>query len=194
MITLSPGCLCDVCAEEYGSRNLPHSIPCGESDIPPVLGEIFCSSYPAASGHVLCLNCCNNIVKKTPSRLSPVCPFCRVQFTADSVRLIRIDCGSGFVTPKRVTSPAHDHHDVGEDDVLLFNPGTVKTRAEAKRLESKVAQVAAKKCSVEEVTTLHRELQDWLQSDKLDEQVRRINPHSLFSTPDLLSADLVPSA
>ena len=75
-----------------------------------------------------------------------------------------------------------------------FNPGTVKTRAEAKRLESKVAQVAAKKCSVEEVTTLHRELQDWLQSDKLDEQVRRINPHSLFFTPDLLSADLVPSA
>lgn len=31
MITLSPGCLCDVCAEEYGPRNLPHSIPCGES-------------------------------------------------------------------------------------------------------------------------------------------------------------------
>ena len=31
MITLSPGSLCDVCAEEYGPHNLPHSIPCGES-------------------------------------------------------------------------------------------------------------------------------------------------------------------
>lgn len=53
MITLSPGCLCDVCAEEYGSRNLPHSIPCGEPDIPLVLGEIFCSSYPAFRSRTL---------------------------------------------------------------------------------------------------------------------------------------------
>ncbi len=61
---------------------------------------------------------------------------------------------------------------MGEDDVLLFKPGHTKTRAAARRLESKVAQVAAKKCSVEEVTTLHKELQDWLQSDRLDDQVR----------------------
>ena len=30
MITLSPGSLCDVCAEEYGPHNYPHCIPCGE--------------------------------------------------------------------------------------------------------------------------------------------------------------------
>lgn len=30
MITLNPGSLCDVCAEEYGPHNHPHSIPCGE--------------------------------------------------------------------------------------------------------------------------------------------------------------------
>ena len=30
MIALSPGSLCDVCAEEYGPHNYPHSIPCGE--------------------------------------------------------------------------------------------------------------------------------------------------------------------
>jgi hypothetical protein len=29
MLTLSPGCACDVCAEEYGPHRLPHSIPCG---------------------------------------------------------------------------------------------------------------------------------------------------------------------
>lgn len=30
MITLNTGSLCDVCAEEYGPHNYPHSIPCGE--------------------------------------------------------------------------------------------------------------------------------------------------------------------
>ena len=33
MITLNPGSLCDVCAEEYGPHNYPHSIPCGEFQI-----------------------------------------------------------------------------------------------------------------------------------------------------------------
>ncbi|KAI0635135.1 hypothetical protein C8Q77DRAFT_1055030 [Trametes polyzona] len=165
MITLSPGSLCDVCAEEYGAHNLPHSIPCG---------------------HVLCLNCCNNIIAKTPARLTPACPFCRVSFSSDAIRLIRIDVGSGWSTPRKTTVEAHDHIDIGEDDVLLFNPGNVKTRAEARRLESKVAKVAAKKCSVEEVTTLHKELQDWLNSDKLDEQTS-----SLQLSAALLRAILV---
>ena len=30
MLSLNPGCICDVCAEEYGPRNLPHSISCGQ--------------------------------------------------------------------------------------------------------------------------------------------------------------------
>ena len=34
MFSLNPGSLCDVCAEEYGSHNYPHSIPCGESPFP----------------------------------------------------------------------------------------------------------------------------------------------------------------
>jgi len=47
----------------------------------------------------------------------------------------------------------------------------MKARAEARRLEHKVAKVAAKKCSLEEVTTLRKELEDWLQSDvKRDDQ------------------------
>ncbi|KAH9849390.1 hypothetical protein C2E23DRAFT_389653 [Lenzites betulinus] len=165
MITLSPGSLCDVCADEYGARNLPHSIPCG---------------------HVLCLSCCNNIIEKSPPRSTPACPFCRVPFSSDDIRRIRIDFGSGWSTPKRTTVEAHDLIDIGEDDVLLFNPGNVKTRSEARRLESKVAKVAAKKCSVEEVTTLHKELQDWLSSDKLDEQTS-----SLQLSAALLRAILV---
>ena len=56
--------------------------------------------------------------------------------------------------------------------LLLTEGGCSRTRAEARRLEDKVAKVAAKKCSVEEVSTLHKELQEWLTSDvKQDDQV-----------------------
>ncbi|OBZ77501.1 hypothetical protein A0H81_01972 [Grifola frondosa] len=167
MITLNPGSLCDVCAEEYGPHNCPHSIPCG---------------------HVLCLNCCNSIIEKTSPRLTPVCPFCRVQFSSDTIRLIRIDFGnSGWSTPRRCTIEASDTGaDIGDDDVLLLNPGTFKSRAQVRRLESKVARVAAKKCSVEEVTTLHKEIEDWLTSDSKPDQ-----SSSLALSAALLRAILV---
>ncbi|GBE84310.1 hypothetical protein SCP_0602880 [Sparassis crispa] len=168
MISLNPGSLCDVCAEEYGPHNYPHSIPCG---------------------HVLCLDCCNNILQKTSPRLTPSCPFCRVQFTSDDIRLIRLDFGSsGYATPRTGTIEAnHQPADGSDDDILLLNPGLLKTRAEARRLEYKVAKVAAKKCSVEEVTTLHKELQVWLTSDsKPDDQVS-----SLQLSAALLRAILV---
>ncbi|KAF7377519.1 RING-type domain-containing protein [Mycena sanguinolenta] len=48
---------------------------------------------------------------------------------------------------------------------LMFADGCSRSRQDARRLEAKVAKVAAKKCSVEEVTTLHKELQEWLMSD-----------------------------
>ena len=89
--------------------------------------------------------------------------------------MIRVDFGgsSGWSTPRGPTprGTVIEEQD-GDDDILLLNPGLLKTRAEARRLEHKVAKVAAKKCSVEEVTTLHKELQEWLTSDvKSDEQV-----------------------
>lgn len=169
MISLSPGSLCDVCADEYGPRSLPHSIPCG---------------------HVLCLHCCTNILEKTPPRQTPSCPFCRVPFTSDGVRLIRVDfpsagagaAHSGYSTPtsaaRRALSPMPTPAVDADDDVLLYNPGrdrehplSLSARSEAKLLEHRVAKVATKKCSVEEVVTLQRELQDWLRADgKHDDQ------------------------
>ncbi|KAI9511978.1 hypothetical protein F5148DRAFT_1008791 [Russula earlei] len=152
MLTLESGSLCDVCAEEFGPRNLPHCIPCG---------------------HVLCLNCCNNILEKTTSRLPPACPFCREQFTRGTVRLIRIDFNSpssGWSTPRR--SPNSPRPPLIEDDFpndLLLKasapafpePGEARAR-EGRMLESKVARVASKKCSVEEVTALKQEVDRWL--------------------------------
>lgn len=51
----------------------------------------------------------------------------------------------------------------------ITEQSSARTRAEARRLEDKVAKVAAKKCSVEEVSTLHTELQEWLTSEVEDQ-------------------------
>ncbi|KAE9399631.1 hypothetical protein BT96DRAFT_975797 [Gymnopus androsaceus JB14] len=175
MLTLLPGSYCDVCAEEYGPHCLPHTIPCG---------------------HVLCASCCNNIVEKTSSRHSPVCPFCREHFTLDSVRLIRTDfSSSGWNTPRRLpksldmstSDSAADLWSKREERLLLSEGGCSRTRDEARRLEDKVAKVAAKKCSVEEVSTLHNELEQWLKSaSKLDDQT-----YSLYLSSALLRAILM---
>jgi hypothetical protein len=58
---------------------------------------------------------------------------------------------------------------------------TSRSRAGARALEDKVAMVAAKKCSVEEVTRLHKELQDWLHSEV--DKVRSPRPHCFYSCP-----------
>ncbi|KAF9447101.1 hypothetical protein P691DRAFT_141260 [Macrolepiota fuliginosa MF-IS2] len=170
MLTISSGSACDVCAEEYGPQCMPHSIPCG---------------------HVLCASCCTTIVEKTSSRLSPGCPFCRESFTADSVRLIRMDfTTSGWSTPRR-----YPHFETGTDftgellakraEQLLRFDSDPRSRSETRRLEDKVARIAAKKCSVEEVSTLHKELEGWLRSGKEDQN------SSLFLSAALLRAILM---
>jgi hypothetical protein len=182
MLILEPGSLCDVCADEFGPRNLPHCIPCG----PPALylpRKIFAQPPLPHPGHVLCLSCCDNILEKTTSRLSPACPFCREQFTRGTVRLIRIDFNgpsSGWSTPRR--SPNSPRPPLIEDDFtndLLLkasapafpDPGEGRAR-EGRVLESKVARVASKKCSVEEVSTLQKEVDRWLTEVSAADAVR----------------------
>ncbi|KDQ23395.1 hypothetical protein PLEOSDRAFT_1049356 [Pleurotus ostreatus PC15] len=182
MLSLNPGSACDVCAEEYGPHRSPHSIPCG---------------------HVLCASCCSTIVDKTAPRLAPVCPFCREHFSSDSVRLIRLDfSSSGWSTPRRKGGTIEANLFAGvvgngadptgellarHSERMKLPEGGSKARIEARRLEDKVAKVAAKKCSVEEVTTLHKELQEWLSSDaKPDDQTS-----SLFLSAALLRAILM---
>jgi hypothetical protein len=187
MLTLEPGSLCDVCADEFGPRNLPHCIPCGQ--FPFILPrKIFTNRLSPSRplpGHVLCLNCCNNILEKTSSRLSPACPYCREQFTRGTVRLIRFDfngsnSNSGSSTPRR--SPTSPRPPLIEDDFpndLLLkasahvfpDPGEARAR-EARVLETKVARVASKKCSVEEVTALQKEVERWLKEVTAADAVR----------------------
>lgn len=86
---------------------------------------------------------------------------------------------SGWSTPRRLP-PGIDaaHHDLASDiwakkaEKLLLSSND-RSRSDVRRLELKVAKTAAKKCSVEEVAALHKELSDWLASDgKQDDQVR----------------------
>lgn len=69
--------------------------------------------------------------------------------------------------------------------------GCSRSRAEARRLEDKVATVAAKKCSVEEVSSLHKELQEWLTSEvKEDDQVSIIKLDLPMNVTDLRYIDV----
>jgi hypothetical protein len=158
--------------------------------------------YPL-SGHILCLSCCNNILEKTTSRLAPVCPFCREQFSRGTVRLIRIDFNgpsSGWSTPRR--SPNSPRPPLIEDDFpndLLLKasafsfPDSGETRArEGRMLESKVARVASKKCSVEEVTALQQEVERWLAEVTATEAVRA--PSSSAQSSSLTSWHLQSTA
>lgn len=117
------------------------------------------------------------ICEKTPQKNHPACPFCRENFTPETIRVIRVDCGgsSGTSTPRALFPIKLDEddetilwdrrRDEEQDRPLPFDTDIARLRAEARQLEDRVARVAAKKCSVEEVHTLHRELQEWLVSE-----------------------------
>ncbi|EIW75555.1 hypothetical protein CONPUDRAFT_131797 [Coniophora puteana RWD-64-598 SS2] len=160
MLQLIPGSVCDVCAEEYGPHRPPHSIPCG---------------------HVFCATCCSKIIEKTLPKHTPACPFCREQFTRNDIRLIRFDySNTSWPTPQGKPAIIEDmagqfpatrqeaRFPVVEDS---FSSKPSSSRRTKTVLETKVAKVAAKKCSVEEVQTLLQELTQWLGHDgKPDDQ------------------------
>jgi len=105
---------------------------------------------------------------------------------------------SGWSTPRRFPTVESQYSDLTSEflarrtERLLLSEGSSRIRPEARRLEDKVAKVAAKKCSVEEVSTLHKELEDWLLSEK-DDQVRPLllvtpshSDNFLYQTSSLL--------
>ena len=65
------------------------------------------------------------------------------------------------------------------DKFPFVDAGCVRSREEARKLEDKVAKVASKKSSVEEVSNLHKELEDWLTAAKAGDQVCPLSSHQL---------------
>ncbi|KAF8578121.1 hypothetical protein K439DRAFT_1621576 [Ramaria rubella] len=123
--------------------------------------DVCCESFSSLPhcidcGHVFCENCLDSLCEKTWSpRQSPVCPFCREPFTKASVRKIRVD----LKTPRPPIREIEPDDDYGKLNIDLPPP------SEARRLEEKVAKAAASKCSFEEVSELHKEIQQWLASE-----------------------------
>ena len=110
---------------------------------------------------------------------------------------------SGWSTPRRFPA-MESFNDAFSTEVLqkkterlLSSVGSSKARPEVRRLEEKVARVAAKKCSVEEVSSLYTELDTWLRSEK-DDQVRppKKKISSVTASPDKYSflTDFIPFA
>lgn len=98
--------------------------------------------------------------------------------------MIRMDfTTSGWTTPRRLPT-VEANYDITSDllarrteRLLSTTDGLSKSRLGARRLEERVHKVASQKCSVEEVTALHKEITDWLLAEK-EEQVRSpLFPH-----------------
>lgn len=139
--------------------------------VPPFFLEYIYIIINPWTGHVLCASCCTAIVEQKKSLR--VCPFCRERFSSGDARLICIDFSSSGWSDLRREANRNDF----PSDVLpskierpLPYEGSSKTR-EARRLEDKVARAATRICTVEEVSSLHKELQEWLMAEAQEDQV-----------------------
>jgi len=100
---------------------------------------------------------------------------------------------SGWSTPRRF--PAVETFNDFNTEILqrkterVLNSDGSKT-FEVRRLEDKVARVAAKKCSVEEVSSLYKELEEWLLAEK-NEQVGLIDSMILPLNKQIFFSDLI---
>ncbi|KAH7098427.1 hypothetical protein BKA62DRAFT_744456 [Auriculariales sp. MPI-PUGE-AT-0066] len=162
MLVLSPESSCDICAESYNVESLPHSIPCG---------------------HTFCTSCLTKIAQGLWSpRTSPACPLCRESFAQTDIRLIRIDqapsnapayphvhpypnyypdpsCSSAAAAVAKFgTAPI-------DEDALEEVDDDRRVKIEAKRLEDKISTAAKKKCTFEEISSLQREVEQWLSKE-----------------------------
>ncbi|TDL17587.1 hypothetical protein BD410DRAFT_545536 [Rickenella mellea] len=163
MLAIDSRSLCDVCLEGYSPHKLPGSIACG---------------------HVFCKDCIESL-------RNPSCPLCRVPFSADSIRIVHVDYNSQESTLRSIPAPSLPKESAQrkqqEDGRALLNDQDAsRLRAEVRVLEDKVAKLASKKSSAEEVLTLHKELQDWLTANHSD-----VQPVSLSLSAVLLRAILM---
>lgn len=160
MLTIDAASACDVCSNAYGPTLLPYSIPCGKHlQIPlvPILNR------QLHAGHNFCRACLDKI-SASPKR--PACPLCREPFEIQSIRLIRVDLSDPLPPLSYDNFPISDETDSDLSD-RARSPWNydARIRDEARILELKVAKAASTKCTFDEVSDLHKEIQDWLLTD-----------------------------
>ncbi|KAH7098881.1 hypothetical protein BKA62DRAFT_335651 [Auriculariales sp. MPI-PUGE-AT-0066] len=191
MLVLSSESACDICAEPYSQESLPHSIPCG---------------------HTFCSPCLHKVVKGVASQWAPRtnasscgCPLCREPFNAPDIRRIRIDAAPSSSPPYPQVLPYPNYFPAAsipgsksaafgktpiDEDALDAGANTDdRITSEAKRLEQRVADAAKRRCTFEEISALHREVQQWL--DKQGARRPEREHGSLRLSAALLGAILV---
>lgn len=114
-------------------------------------------------GHNFCRGCLDKI---SASAKGPACPLCREPFNTQSIRLIRVDLCDPLPPLSYDNFPISDETDSDLSD-RARSPWNydARIRDEARILELKVAKAASTKCTFDEVSDLHKEIQDWLLTD-----------------------------
>jgi hypothetical protein len=131
----------------------------------------------------------NNNYKNTTTHGNA--PRRRIVVEADDDLIHDHDDTTKTTTTPTTTTPTKKKE---ERIVYMNNHDHSRHRAGARVLEDKVARVAAKKCSVEEVTTLHKELQDWLTSEDHKVRLRKLSLDLLSRFPFVQTSSLYLSA
>ncbi|KZV97717.1 hypothetical protein EXIGLDRAFT_730099 [Exidia glandulosa HHB12029] len=177
MLVLSPESGCDVCAETYNQESLPHAIPCGHTFCAPCLGKISKGLWSP--------------------RVGAACPLCRETFSSDSILRIRIDQSLSSSPPYPHVLPYPNYFPAQQpgskfgavplDEEALDDNAAEEDKA--KRLEAKVKEVARRKCTFEELSSLQREIDAWLTRQRASRPGREYPALSIAR--DLLSAILV---
>ena len=115
-------------------------------------------------GHNFCRGCLDKISGSHGK--GPACPLCREPFDTQSIRLIRVDLSDPLPPLSYDNFPISDETDSDLSD-RARSPWNydARIRDEARLLELKVAKAASTKCTFDEVSDLHKEIQDWLLTD-----------------------------
>ncbi|THH00808.1 hypothetical protein EW145_g7028 [Phellinidium pouzarii] len=196
MLTLNPDSVCDVCAEEYGPFNLPRCIPCGhvlcESCATTIVEKTsprlqpacpFCRDhFTTETIRVIRIDFSRSsgggASGPSTSSVDPLRHSMDTNALDDETVLYNVRSPRSAATstrtsrdPSRATSREREIFDtIDEDrqplsfDMSHFDVGRHNERAI--ELEKRVAKVATKRCSAEEVQALQKELADWLSIDK----------------------------
>ena len=138
-------------------------------------------------GHTFCAPCLSKIAQGLWSpRTSPACPLCRESFVQADIRLIRIDppsAGYPNVHPYPNYSSAQSSSSGSkfgtvpiDEEALEHVDDDHRVKYEAKRLEDKVAAAAKKKCTFEEISSLQREVEQWLSKELQRRPDREVRP------------------
>jgi hypothetical protein len=160
MLTIDAASACDVCSNAYGPTLLPYSIPCGKHLKTPLVPLLRRTAGMQAT--IFAEDASTRSARAQRTGMPPL----QRAFDTQSIRLIRVDLSDPLPPLSYDNFPISDETDSDLSD-RARSPWNydARIRDEARILELKVAKAASTKCTFDEVSDLHKEIQDWLLTD-----------------------------